>query len=303
MKKLTLVIAVIMLVCALCSCGNNNTTTTTTTTIQHTGEKLICQKVYRTQHNNDGSTTKTTYEYIYNEKDELLRQTDYDENGNVVNKYEYEYDENGTLVYDVAYINGAKFHEYQYDHKGNMTSEIIYNPDGSIFSSTSHTYTYDIEYYPDGSISTETCYMESLEGFYYFKGYDMRGNLVESTYRGERYVTITYDYDANGTCIYSYEREGHVPIRRNRYDSNGNLISETLYYQDNAQVWYEDVYEYDEHNNCTKVTRKYPDGIVAPVSETEYTYSENGAIKTKIVYNEDGSVLYELTYSDRFVIE
>lgn len=307
MKKLTFVLAIILLVSALSACGNTDTTTTTTTTTstvtQPNGEKLICQKVFSTQYNSDGSTTKTTHEYIYNEKDELVKQTDYDENGNVVNKYEYEYDENGTLIYETAYIDGAKSHEYEYDHQGNMTSETTYNPDGSVSASATHAYTYDNDYYSDGRPSVETCYIDSLEGYYYSKHYDMRGNLVESFYRGENPVTTTYEYDANGNCISSYEHSSHVPIRRNTYDTNGNLISEIHYYQHNAMEHYEDVYEYDEYNNCTKVMRKYPDGTTAFVSVTEYTYNEKGDIKTKIGYNEDGSVLYELTYSDRFVIE
>ncbi len=310
------IIIVIILICvvvALCLLINPQgdpdptTTATTSSTTQTTEPPVGSKYVYSTEGRiqyKGSSSLKTTYEYTYDEDGRLLKQLDYDKDGNLTNKHEYIYDENGTLIYEAAYINNAKYMECKYDHKGNMTSEIIFNPDGSILSSETQTYTYEYEYYPDGSPVHEFCYTDKIEGFYYHKSYDMRGYLFETCIRGDQYQSTTrYEYDKNGALIKTSTRMGYSPYSENTYDANGNLISEKIFDLGTTYELYEDVYQYDKHNNCTSVIRYHVDGRTEQLEKTDYTYDENGVIKAKKGYNEDGSVLFEATYSNPFAIQ
>lgn len=295
------IVALMLMLCLFAACTRtegptnpSDTTITTTEKVTEPEEKLFYTKEHTIWYNSDGSTTEASSIYTYDEKGLLLEQVDCDNNSSVVNRYEYSYDEGGTLISEVAYIDGVV---YQYDEHGNLTSEITYNPDGSIQSSKTTIYTYEYTYYPDGRVCTVRGYTDSVEGWCFYKGYDLLGHLVKAIYCGEHTINIQYKYK-DGVCVYSNEKiDYYTPNCEKYFDINGNLTKMSVYNQQTCHILYDDLYEYDDHNNCTSVVRRYENGTTTQLSRTEYTYDEGLRIKSKVGYNEDGSVLYNTIYS------
>ena len=290
---------------------NSDTTTTTspnenptTNPDTQTPSKLHYQKVYRTQNHNGGSTSDTAHVYAYNDKNLVVKHFVLDDSGRITERYEYEYDENGVLIYDVSYLNGAKFHEYRYDSHGNVINEIIFDRDGSIFNKNTYTRNYDSEYDKDGNLVAEICYGKSPDNLYYRYEYNKDGKKTLERVYGDGVHITEYEYDENGILTSSHYEYYNVDggtlfsTRETEYDKNSNVVLELLYGED-GNLEFKDVYEYDEYGNRTLEARYDGDGNEVDILEAEYTYDESGNIKAKSGY-ENGYALYHLTYSDLY---
>lgn len=157
-----------------------------------------------TYYYNGEETVQRTYEYEFNEKGELIRETTnsddgdnsvvsykYDEKGRMIEKaveglgmgsFFYEYDESGNLVREDTY-DGTYY--YKYDQNGHMTEKTS--------GQSKTTYQYD----DLGNLVTEIEYYSGEERGRTGYEYDTAGDLTQMTGQADSIkITITIEYEA-----------------------------------------------------------------------------------------------------------
>lgn len=161
-------------------------------------------------------------EFEYNTAGDVIKETDYDENGVVIIYDEYEYDQKGNLIRESIHNKntGHYEYEYEYDSNKNLTKKTSYEGDRNLLGWEESKYDRNgnkikyIKYSADGNAD----YQEEYQ-------YDGVGNKVEYT---------AYDGTGNKSEWSKYE-----------YDQNGNMIKETNYNPDGSVAsWKEYQYEY-----------------------------------------------------------
>lgn len=231
----------------------------------------------------------SVYVYDYNEYGDMVRNTEYDAEGNVLyyTESEYEYDADGNCIRDTYYVNGVL----------DGVTEYAVGADGEIRTAN---YT---GYYEDGARSVHT--------------YDEEGNLIKVlTYEGDGSVRAETDYEyateaddvnyaskeitkfADGTgSVYEHNEMNDLTFV-GEYDADGNAVLDVRY-----------EYTYDEEGRKMYI-KEYSFGV--PVREvtkglfveedgwwtydaTEIVYNADGT-KTVYEYNENGDVLQETVY-------
>ncbi len=202
-----------------------------------------------------GGTLIESREYVYDDGGRLISDTEYSEEGSVIEKYEYEYDldENGnaTAKY-AAYTNKyTPMERYEYDGGGNLVKTEYYygrvTPETVVCNEYDETgkmafYKYyssregedgpelylsfliEYEYTDDGEIKTERHYNSGETG-------DMVSHMTKE-----------YEYE-NGLLISVSEMYSHdeLPdtVETFEYDENGNLITYKYAYYEGGNVAYE----------------------------------------------------------------
>lgn len=200
-----------------------------------------------------------SYEYIYDENDNMLKKSETDTEYGTVEVTEYEYDSLNRLV---KIIEDHCTTENAYDEAGNIIKEIVVRD-----ADTSETaYTYD----ENGNVLSELVYSNgeffSLREYSYV--YNEHKDIVSTSYsnsslfNGETVtseVTITYEYE--------YDELG----RKTKIVSEGNAgkSTEELVYNDKGDVIKE-----------TVISSSY-----TTVSEYKYTYSGEKIVKERMVMN------------------
>ncbi len=118
--------------------------------------------------------------------------------------------------------------------------------------------------------------------------------LIEATtYQpdGQMWERMEYRYDHLGRCIVAVEYGSDNAPRggwHSQYDSRGNLISRTSFYEKNTMdYWYEWHYEYDPSDRLIKATLLNEDGSKANWTEYEYD-SQSHLVKETHYYGHDG---------------
>jgi hypothetical protein len=217
----------------------------------------------------------------------------------------------------------------QYDEKGNKVYEESYNPDMSIYSATTYSYT------PEGKIAKETMQGEfeedqqSLEFHYDEKGritllktiyaddsfeaeetiYQADGTVVMKKLdtEGECYETTILHFndkellikkearglDENVTTEYFYNEEKHL-IERKRYDEEGELFERLeLSYNEEGLLEKED--SYDAEDECLfEHFISYKDG--QKVTEIFFDHSLEKYFRYEREYDANGLLLDELEF-------
>jgi hypothetical protein len=198
----------------------------------------------------DDSGEKT--EYIYNEKDNIIGISHYDEEGELSSVEEMKYDENGSLSERMVMDKDGKLisktvfsphaneqiEESEYDSTGQLVSKTVikFDEKGKEISS--------VQTNPQGKLITA---VQNV--------YDERGNVIEKIFKDFYSKKILFEYDERDRLIVQelYDGSGLL-LRKNmyEYDDNGNVISEKTYEMDTTRggrdkhyaMRYE--YEYDE---------------------------------------------------------
>lgn len=217
-------------------------------------------------------------------------------------EYEEEYDSNGNLIKKIDSYGSETKYEYNKSNKvskkiKNNGNEVLYFYDnkGRLvrvedgWDITYYGYDNDGHKIYKGSIPMDNPYFTENEGSQW--KYDSKGNLIQShEIYGDTYY---YTYDDDNKLI-SMEKKGYWDTSKATYQyEDGNLIyvedpnnvdggTRMMTYDANGNMdykWINDheyYYEYDEHNNVTKVTDEDEDVV------DEYTYK----------YNDDGEIIY-----------
>ena len=205
----------------------------------------------------DGSLASTTlYEFEYDALGNVVRNTEYNDSGDVVRWYEYEYDKKGNVTnetYAVEYMDTWETDVY----KGGEWLESIHDGKGM-----------------PGHGGEARVYQWTYE-------YDERDNPVRTVYEsssGNKKLTL---------CEYEYDEAGNA-IKETSYigDPDGGDDKE-------LSEWTES--SYDEENRVTESTTYDRDGVVQVKTKTEYTFDDEGNMTTTIHYQDDDAVMWFVT--------
>jgi YD repeat-containing protein len=176
-----------------------------TTRMVYENDRLVRRDCY-----DDGEFSYTERALSYNEKGQLIKDVEYDEDGQEMYVTVNEYDENGRLinrVRDEVQQKDRRSAAFEYDERGNKIKDLIYN------------------------------YEETLIAKIYYR-YDEENRLIEEEEE---------DLDHyRKTC---YEYEGEKPVKISVFDKDGNLQSWTAYtYDESGRIQTQDSYANDEVN-------------------------------------------------------
>ena len=180
---------------------------------------------------------RTAYAVIeYKGADCMLRQIDYDKQGNLVSRREFEYDAAGnqTLMADYDADGNIEVHEsydcdtYQVIHCY-WPTENEYDTAGNLIKSVDYDY--------EGNIESVTEYI-----------YDEAGNLLQKIDNGYVYE---YEYDSAGNMIKKIEVPD-LQWKEYEYDSENRVIKMTEYVHGKVYDWYE--YEYKMIGGCQEAS-------------------------------------------------
>lgn len=211
-------------------------------------------------------------EYVYDEFQNLLSVTGYNESGNISGmSQEYEYNTNGELIKEISYYNDRNICSvttYEYYETGELFKEIYYD--------------YDHD-------SQEIHYVIEDE-------YDLSTNLTRNVYYdSDGYIeTNMYEYDSFGNEIKStnYIGESVEEILVSEYDANGNLLR-AIFYDGQNNVVAQDEYIYDEKGNVVEFIYT-GEGITEGI---KCTYDAKGNRVQLIEYDWQGNMdKYEAEY-------
>lgn len=162
----------------------------------------------------------------YKGMNRMLRHINYDEQGNLVSRREFEYDAAGnrTLMADYDADGNIEVHEsYDCDTYQVITcywpTENEYDTAGNLIKSVDYDY--------EGNIEDVTEYT-----------YDDAGNMLQEIYNGYVYE---YEYDSAGNMIKKIEVPD-LQWKEYEYDSENRVIKMTEYSHGSVYDWYE--YEY-----------------------------------------------------------
>ena len=171
---------------------------------------------------------RTVYVVIeYKGADCVLRQIDYDKQGNLVSRREFEYDAAGnqTLMADYDADGNIEVHEsydcdtYQVIHCY-WPTEHEYDPAGNLIKSVDYDYEGNIEYVTEYT-------------------YDEAGNLLLQ--KIDNVYVYGYEYDSTGNMIKKIEVPD-LQWKEYEYDRENRVIKMTEYLHGKVYDWYE--YEY-----------------------------------------------------------
>ena len=214
-----------------------------------------------------------------------------------------------------------------YDARGNRTKRVDFNRDGSVAQTI--VYNYDAE-------GRSTGYEDSMPGLSAARKHvyvlDLNGKRVEykivqpsGSAADERYV---YKYDAKGNMIAEdlYHKTSVISRNENAYDSQGRLVSQTMYNpdgsvsariaktfdaagklvervrHDNDLLTYRVRYKYDNKGRVERVETvgsyvEMDSGSEGHVTgQVVYVYKGNDRLKETLIYNPDGSFRERLVY-------
>ncbi len=258
-------------------------------------EKFVLKYENVTVTNHKGEFV-SKYGYKYDERGNVILNSEFDKDGNMLYKNEYKYDENGNRVY-YAYYDGegkqTSVFENEYNENGVMLSEkylnesgygkITYNERGEVLADT-HCGT-------DGTLERHTEYKYK---------YDETGEKMlekEVFENGEPEEKTVFAYNEKEK-IETYFNDGNEPSGKSitTYDDRGGVVS-VFYYDNDGKVTgsYEYITKYDSEDRIVSHAEyKFGDFEY----KEEYTYNDDGSITTMIWYNENGNA-HSKTVSDK----
>lgn len=251
-------------------------------------EKLVKMTSY---YQNVGSNKPEEKEgevtYEYDTVGRGVKETHYNDSGEITSVYEYEYDDNGKLVKktETDRYGSVVVIEYEYDGNGKKSKKTRTRYNNGIISSTVIT-----EYHSDdGRIETSISYSNGIETSRSVSEYD--GNGKKSKETGTRYndgiisSAVITEYHSDGGRIETriYYSNG-IEAQRNvsEYDGNGKLVKKT----DICGYVYDDGGGMAETGMAETITRYYSDGSY---TITNIYYDKNGEEINRTVNEYDQS--------------
>ncbi len=226
-KSIFCVMLVVTLIFAMSSCNNSNgknkeavPKTATITYSNGTIETAVYEtdnegrKTKQTINQNDEAESWSTFEY--DAKGNMIKQTNYEKDGSVLDYTVYEYDDNSNKIKDVWYLNDSSqtsIYEYDndklikvsiYDANGAFARYVLYTykddlVEKTCFYNAQDTLTYEVnfEYDKKGRKIKETITIDSGNDIVITSEYDSKGNVIKETCvngSGEEIYIATYTY-------------------------------------------------------------------------------------------------------------
>lgn len=226
----------------------------------------------------------------FDAKGNKIEEISYNKSGNLDKKVKYNYDSTGNKIEEITYDkNGKIVYGYdikiKYDLHRNIMSKSVFDKSGTISGSTN--FKYDLS----GKKIEETNYDKNNKLLKKL-GFDKAGNLIE-TYN-------TYEKRFSGQLIKIEKKEKYYYVAGKlvEYEKSDNFgIDVRVKYNDkgdvteDSQFWFSDssdnptgetkrsysvtrknTYEYDDHQNWTKLTVEEADGYTVFVTERKIVY-------------------------------
>lgn len=224
---------------------------------------------YTYQYDDDGNMTQKEhnsfhYEFEYDNKNRLLKQTEYYNHGNPAYT-EYRYNNDGALVEETLYFQNEKqsWIEYEYGSDGKITKSIEHNisaDDGS---------EWQIEYrhiYDAAGNLIQKAFDSSGSCFAY--EYDDEGNRI-------KYSLIMQGKNPEFTYAYEYNNMGNVT--KKIYESNGHLDNTTQYTYNSEGYPFQAIVMHTDNTTTTPLQyRKFTmDEVRARELQKRYNESDN----------------------------
>ncbi len=264
-----------------------------------------------------------TYTMTYkNEGGNTTKEENYDKNGILTNRNEYEYSDSNTKTKETntKFENGIEKEItvtlFEEDGTTVKTQTITnYKEDGkSVTEIDNNNHSKIITDFNKDDVKTKEIKLIGNENHKVEKkiitefNEDGTANITENKYDDGTLTEETKgEIDTSGKkteeIVYTYDKEGNITtVTENKYDINGNIIMGIS--KDPSDLTKElsiTENEFDNNNNKTK-TIQYINKILDSI--INYTYDDSGNIKTETInrYNEDNAdVAYmttERTYSD-----
>lgn len=184
----------------------------------------------------------------------------------------YAFNSKGTEIYSEDSKGNSKFHKYTYYKNGNIKTIYVENyGENSIWWSK--------DYYNKKGYLT---YSLTSDGYWQKQKYDKHGNCIFSQdNEGDGYsCNKSYTYYPNGKIKTETYKDSNDEWYKSVYDENGNEVYYE-YYEDGVNRWCK--YKYDSHGNET-----YCEWENGYTTVYEYTYYDNGKIKTEYSKSDNG---------------
>lgn len=167
--------------------------------------------------------------YIYNEKQNLLKKSRYFPNGEMMSENIFSYDSNDKLIEENYYfkLSHKTRKTFEFDKKGRLVKENIINSTSSKFNRT-RTFQYD----NDENYNIVICKDFTADGFKkneFISKYDKDNNKIEEIYHNpESLSKIFYKYDKFGNMI-EEKWENHNPTKYEySFDKMNNWIEKIV---------------------------------------------------------------------------
>ena len=284
---------------------DNNTKSEKSYTYDKNGN-VLTEKI-KTNAVGSSTATYSTTNYSYDEKNNLKRVQNVDNNGKVCYT-EYEYDGVGNLLKSKA-ANGQNVTTYQYNSLNRVTK--MTDPMGK-----SETYTYDIsgnminkvdrnntnlvyEYDPMNRLTMERAKVGNdyvLKGYY---AYTLTGNLKISQGYYNRFV-MNYDEYGRLKNVEIKQNDNYFKYFYNYLDNKRGLVSNKYLYKysnssftGSSTMYAEHKYTYDAENNVTKIQTRGTENPIVYKDLVSYTYDKTGNLTKEV----KGNVTTDYTYN------
>lgn len=232
--------------------------------------------------NSNGESSRGEREY--DEIDNLIKESFYDSDDNLIYEYVFKYDTLGNLVYEDYYTAEGRvsWKEWVYDDKGNMLKHIEYiDPKLYGLSTTLSaiiTQAEECEYDDLGNLIKEMQYSE---------------NMSDGTKQISYWREYEYDTSNNRIKEMKYTAEGFMTEWTNsEYDEAGNAVKTTVYNSDDSMMYWSEM-DYDTNGNMTKQIRYGTDGSVSFSLQYRYEYDSFGNKNKYIEYGSNGDVTHQ----------
>lgn len=217
-----------------------------------------------------------TEEYItYDGNKNMLTSKTYDEDGELVEYYEYSYYDNGEIC-QIYHSKGADYDYTFYNELGQMYEKDEYESSSSI-------YDINLYYYDENGNKISSILKDSNMKILWTNEYeyDVNNNLIKesSTYND---CYILYDYDTLNLLCYETKYYGDGELLSSttyNYDAEGRLIEELVNYtEEKAEYDTTYLYEYDSYGNLVKYIWYDSAGDINEWYEYTYDFLSNVAV-------------------------
>lgn len=192
----------------------------------------------------------------FDEHGNIIKETSYDENGKLKDRWDREYDEQDRLIYEK--FSSGKHNEFTYDERGDLVEIRSYQSDGALNEKRAYTFN-DKHQIIDVKLFGKAGEIETWESY----AYDADGNRTSTSAR-----------DSYGKVIYSIART---------YDKSGRITSKAY---KNASGKAERTLDI-EYSGTKTAKMHFNDGSGKLLTEFDIKFAEDGTVTTLAVVDHD----------------
>ncbi len=220
------------------------------------------------------------------EKQLLIKRTEYNENDEITGWTEFEHDEKGNVIKENGYDENGELAEtvvYTYDEDGNKKEMKVFNDEGFMWEKC---------LYDNNGNLLERLYLgqgedgEAYEDYKSVKSYDEQGRVKkeEIWFEGEIGLIDEYIYEGEDKEVrrsMSLNDKGEIDsgfIEESVYNDNGEVVKKYVYVDiENPEKLYSwEDYVYNTYGDCIEYRRYGADGSLWNIGRCEYLYDDMG---------------------------